>query len=85
MHLAVCIVSGALITFIIVCLRIPEPPCPRIHWKCWIALVIGAVGAFLYYWLMGLEAPITGIDFIAANVAAVALGGFFYRLLCPIK
>jgi len=85
MHLALCIVSGALITFIIVCSRIPEPPCPRIYWKCWVALVIGGLGALLYYWLMKLGSPFTSMDFIATNIAAVALGGFVYRLICPIK
>jgi len=85
MPLAICIISGALITFVVVCLRVPEPPCPRTHWKCWVALVIGAGGAALYYWLMGLTNPITSMDFIAANIAAVALGGFVYRIICPIK
>jgi hypothetical protein len=85
MQIIVCIVSGGLLTFVLVCLRGPEPPCPRTHWKCWVALVIGALGAFLYYWLMRLEAPITGMDFFATNIAAIALGGFVYRLLCPIK
>jgi len=85
MHPVYGIVCGALITFFIVCFRLPPPPCPRVSWKCWVALVIGAVGAAIYYWLMGFRNPTTSMDFIAGNIAAVALGGFVYRFLCPLK
>lgn len=79
------IICGGLITFVIVCLRLPPPPCPKISWKCWVVLVIGAGGAALYYSILGFRNPITSMDFIAGNLAAVALGGFVYRLLCPLK
>ena len=85
MHFAWGIGCGALITFVLVCYRIPDPPCPKLSWKCFIALIVGAIGATLYYWGMGFVNPITSIDFIAGSVAAVALGGFVYRIICPIK
>ena len=84
MSFAICAICGGLLTVVVVCLRGPDPICPKLTWKCWVVLVIGAGGAALYYALMKLGHPITGLDFIAANVAGVALGGFVYRILCPL-
>ena len=85
MHFGYGIAFGALITFVLICFRLPDPICPKLSWKCWVALIVGAIGATLYYWTMGFMNPITSIDFIAGGFAAVALGGFVYRIICPIK
>lgn len=79
------VVFGALISFVIFCYRAPDPPCPKLRWKCLIVAIIGGIGAALYYWLMGFTNPITSIDFIAGGFAAVALSGTVNRIICPIK
>jgi hypothetical protein len=78
------IVFGGLISFVIICYRVPDPPCPRLRWKCLIVAIIGAIGATLYYWLMKFPNPITSIDFIGGGFAAFALSGTVHRIICPI-
>jgi hypothetical protein len=63
----------------------PEPPCPPIRWKDLLTMLGGALGAFLYILFMKVHPTFSSIDFVAANIAAVALGGLVYRLFCPFK
>lgn len=63
----------------------PEPPCPPIRWKGLVTMLAGGIGAFLYVMLMKVNPTFTSIDFIAANIAAVAFGGLVYRMFCPFK
>lgn len=79
------VVFGGLLSFAVVCYRVPDPPCPRLSWKCIIVLIIGAIGAVLYFLLMGLKNPITSMDFLAGGAAGVALSGTVYRIICPIR
>ena len=85
MEIAYGILWGGLVTFVVVCYRPPDPPCPKISWKCWVAMVIGFIGAATYFAFQGFRIPITATDFIAGIFAAVGLGGFGHRLLCPLK
>jgi hypothetical protein len=64
---------------------IPPPPCPPIIWKDVLTMLAGGLGAFLYIMLMKVNPTFTSLDFIAANIAAVALGGLFRMGFCPLK
>jgi len=83
MGIAYGILWGGLITFVVVCFRRPDPPCPKISWKCWVAMVIGFIGAAIYFAIQGFSNPISATDFIACNFSAVGFGGFVYRFICP--
>lgn len=98
MNYAISMVCGALMALVVSCFcshsRVlsrtsdvlePPPPCPPIIWKDFLALLGGALGAFLYILLMKVNPTFNSMDFVAANIAAVALGCFIRRLFCPIK